>query len=30
VIGASRYKGAARYDDVLRIEVWLTEPERVE
>ena len=24
-----RYKGAARYDDVLRIEVWLTELERV-
>ena len=23
------YKGAARYDDVLRIEVWLTELERV-
>jgi len=24
-----RYKGAARYDDVLRIEVWLSELERV-
>ena len=24
-----RYKSAARYDDVLRIEVWLTELERV-
>lgn len=24
-----RYKGAAHYDDVLRIEVWLTELERV-
>lgn len=24
-----RYKGAARYDDVLRIELWLTELERV-
>ena len=24
-----RYRGAARYDDVLRIEVWLTELERV-
>ena len=24
-----RYKGAARYDDVLRIEVWLTEIGRV-
>lgn len=24
-----RYKGAARYDDVLRIEVWLTELEGV-
>jgi acyl-CoA thioester hydrolase len=24
-----RYKGAARYDDVLRIEVWLTELDRV-
>jgi len=24
-----RYKGAARYDDVLRIETWLTELERV-
>jgi acyl-CoA thioester hydrolase len=24
-----RYKGAARYDDVLRIEVWLAELERV-
>ncbi len=24
-----RYKGAARYDDVLRIEVWLTDLERV-
>jgi acyl-CoA thioester hydrolase len=24
-----RYKGAARYDDVLRIEVWLRELERV-
>jgi acyl-CoA thioester hydrolase len=24
-----RYKGAARYDDVLRIELWLTEMERV-
>jgi acyl-CoA thioester hydrolase len=24
-----RYKGAARYDDVLRIEVWLTELGRV-
>jgi len=24
-----RYKGAARYDDVLRIEMWLTELERV-
>jgi acyl-CoA thioester hydrolase len=24
-----RYKAAARYDDVLRIEVWLTEMERV-
>ena len=24
-----RYKGAARYDDVLSIEVWLTELERV-
>jgi len=24
-----RYKGAARYDDVLKIEVWLTELERV-
>jgi acyl-CoA thioester hydrolase len=24
-----RYKGAARYDDVLRVELWLTEMERV-
>jgi acyl-CoA thioester hydrolase len=24
-----RYKGAARYDDLLRIEVWLSELERV-
>ncbi len=24
-----RYKGAARYDDVLRIEIWLSELERV-
>lgn len=24
-----RYKGAARYDDVLKIEIWLTELERV-
>jgi acyl-CoA thioester hydrolase len=24
-----RYKGAARYDEVLRIEVWLSEMERV-
>jgi len=24
-----RYKGAARYDDVLRIEIWLTQLERV-
>ena len=24
-----RFKGAARYDDVLRIELWLTELERV-
>lgn len=24
-----RYKGAARYDDVLRIEIWLTQMERV-
>ncbi len=24
-----RYKGAARYDDALRIELWLTEMERV-
>lgn len=24
-----RYKGAARYDDVLRIEIWMTEVERV-
>ena len=24
-----RYKGAARYDDVLRIEVWLTQLDRV-
>ena len=24
-----RYRGAARYDDVLKIEVWLTELERV-
>ena len=24
-----RYKGAARYDDVLRIELWVTELERV-
>lgn len=24
-----RYRGAARYDDVLRIEVWLSELERV-
>ena len=24
-----RYKGAARYDDVLHIELWLTELERV-
>lgn len=24
-----RYKGAARYDDVLTVEVWLTEAERI-
>jgi acyl-CoA thioester hydrolase len=24
-----RYKGAARYDDVLKIEIWMTEVERV-
>jgi acyl-CoA thioester hydrolase len=24
-----RYKGAARYDDVLRIEIWMTQLERV-
>jgi acyl-CoA thioester hydrolase len=24
-----RYKGAARYDDVLRVEVWITQVERV-